>query len=163
MLTRFSARFLAGIEEPFTLCILVYQMAPLYCSSHTGGTLPEITKEGLAARLILIGVFFQCQCVFCFRPVMVSSKQKHLNMFADKPKEEGDEQTKEEGEEEVAADDGDRVLQCMKWGLVLSWHKDDPSSFGTMLNNCRLDGITEKPSFRGALSKGQRCVVVVHG
>lgn len=92
---------------------------------------------------------------------MVSSKQKHLDMFADRLKEEGEgeEQTKEV----VAADDGDRVLQCMKWGLVPSWHKDDPSSFGTMLNNCRLDGITEKPSFRGALSKGQRCVVVVDG
>lgn len=91
---------------------------------------------------------------------MVSSKQKHLEMFADKPKVEGEEEVKEE---KVAAGHGDRVLQCMKWGLVPSWHKDDPSSFGTMLNNCRLDGITEKPSFRGALSKGQRCVVVVDG
>lgn len=81
-------------------------------------------------------------------------------MFTAKEKAEGEEHVKEK---EVAADDGDRVLQCMKWGLVPNWHKGEPSSFGTMLNNCRLDGITEKPSFRGALSKGQRCVVVVDG
>ena len=81
-------------------------------------------------------------------------------MFTDKEKEEGEEHVEEK---EAVAGDGDRVLQCMKWGLVPSWHKGEPSSFGTMLNNCRLDGITEKPSFRGALSKGQRCVVVVDG
>ena len=63
---------------------------------------------------------------------------------------------------ECVSDGGDRVLQAMKWGLVPNWHKG-PQPFSTLLNNCRLDGITEKPSFRGALQKGQRCVVVVDG
>ncbi|XP_065186358.1 abasic site processing protein HMCES-like [Sycon ciliatum] len=58
---------------------------------------------------------------------------------------------------------GERVLQTMRWGLVPSWHKGDPDKFGTMLNNSRLEGIQEKASFRNALKRGQRCVIVCEG
>ena len=52
----------------------------------------------------------------------------------------------------------------MKWGLVPSWHKgEDARSFPTLLNNCRYDGMFEKPSFRNAISKRQRCVVLADG
>ena len=56
------------------------------------------------------------------------------------------------------------MLQVMQWGLVPSWHRgDSPSSFGTILNNCRQETMFEKPSFRAAIDKGRRCVVVVDG
>ena len=92
------------------------------------------------------------------RPVLLSSKHKHSEQLCGHP----------EGSSKLgcAQEDGERVLQCMKWGLVPGWHKGDPTKFGTMLNNCRFDSIefgTEKPSFRGALHKGQRCVVVADG
>ena len=51
----------------------------------------------------------------------------------------------------------------MKWGLIPSWHKGNPRSFPTLLNNCRYDGMFEKPSFRNAIAKKQRCVVLVDG
>ena len=55
------------------------------------------------------------------------------------------------------------MLQVMQWGLVPSWHHgDSPSSFGSILNNCRCETMFEKPSFR-AIEKGRRCVVVADG
>ena len=58
----------------------------------------------------------------------------------------------------------ERVLQTMQWGLVPSWHRgDSPSSFGTVLNNCRHETMLEKPSFRTAIERGRRCVVVADG
>ena len=59
--------------------------------------------------------------------------------------------------------DNERVLQSMKWGLVPAWHKGDPDKFSTLLNNCRSETMQTKPSFRGAISKGQRCVVLADG
>ncbi len=59
--------------------------------------------------------------------------------------------------------EGRRVLQTMKWGLVPSWHRGDPASFPTLLNNCRVEGMMEKASFRNAVNKNQRCVVMVDG
>jgi putative SOS response-associated peptidase YedK len=51
----------------------------------------------------------------------------------------------------------------MKWGLVPSWHRGDPGSFGYKMNNARIESITEKKSFKGALEKGRRCVVLAEG
>ena len=52
----------------------------------------------------------------------------------------------------------------MQWGLVPSLHRgDSPSSFGSILNNCRCETMFEKPSFRTAIEKGRRCVVVADG
>ena len=51
----------------------------------------------------------------------------------------------------------------MKWGLIPSWHKEQPQSFPTLLNNCRYGSMFEKPSFRNAINKCQRCVVLAEG
>lgn len=59
--------------------------------------------------------------------------------------------------------DDERELQAMKWGLVPSWHRGDPGSFGYKMNNARIESITEKKSFKGALEKGRRCVVLAEG
>ena len=56
-----------------------------------------------------------------------------------------------------------RVLQVMKWGLVPSWYKGEPGKFPNLLNNCRHEGMLEKPSFRTAVQKKQRCVVLADG
>ena len=55
----------------------------------------------------------------------------------------------------------ERVLQTMKWGLVPSWQKEPQTR--TLLNNCRYEGMMEKASFRNAINKRQRCVVLVDG
>ena len=55
------------------------------------------------------------------------------------------------------------MLQVMQWGLVPGWHRGDTSSFGTVLNNCRCETLFEKPSFRSAVEKRRRCVVVADG
>ena len=58
----------------------------------------------------------------------------------------------------------ERVLQPMKWGLVPSWRNAGQSkSHSPLLNNCRLEGMLEKPSFRSAVEKRRRCVVVADG
>ena len=59
--------------------------------------------------------------------------------------------------------DGERALQTMKWGLIPSWHKGDPSSFAYNMSNARLDTLQEKASFRTPLKKGQRCVILADG
>ena len=60
-------------------------------------------------------------------------------------------------------DTHERVIQTMKWGLVPSWHKGEPGTFPTLLNNCRSDGMMEKASFRTAIQRRQRCVVLADG
>ena len=54
-----------------------------------------------------------------------------------------------------------RTLQVMQWGLIPHWQKEDQKSL--FLNNCRVDGMLEKPSFRMPARKGQRCVVLCDG
>ena len=46
------------------------------------------------------------------------------------------------------------------WGLIPSWSKDP--SFGARLINARGEGVSEKPSFRGAY-KYKRCIVPATG
>ena len=57
----------------------------------------------------------------------------------------------------------ERVIQSMKWGLVPSWHKGDPKKLPMLLNNCRFESMLEKPSFRNAVQRRQRCVVLADG
>ena len=87
-----------------------------------------------------------------YRPVVLSGNHAHVRETLSARAEGGD---SDEGTE--------RVVQVMKWGLVPSWHKGDPRSFPTLLNNCRYDGMLEKPSFRTAVSRRQRCVVLADG
>lgn len=48
----------------------------------------------------------------------------------------------------------------MRWGLIPGWAKDDSNA--TKCINARVETITEKPSFRGAL-KYRRCIVPADG
>ena len=87
------------------------------------------------------------------RPVVLSGSHAHVQEALGSRAEDDDDT--DEGTE--------KVIQVMKWGLVPSWHKGDPHSFPTLLNNCRFDGMLEKPSFRTAVSRRQRCVVLADG
>ncbi|NWH76185.1 HMCES protein, partial [Piaya cayana] len=62
------------------------------------------------------------------------------------------------------ADSSERVLMEMRWGLVPSWFKkDDPSKMPFNTSNCRSDTMLKKSSYKGALLKGKRCVVLADG
>ncbi|NXG56024.1 HMCES protein, partial [Hemiprocne comata] len=62
------------------------------------------------------------------------------------------------------ADSSERVLMDMRWGLVPSWFKkDDPSKMQFNTSNCRSDSMLKKSSYKGALLKGKRCVVLADG
>lgn len=60
-------------------------------------------------------------------------------------------------------DSKERVLVPMKWGLIPSWWKNDPTQLQNKTINCKSETMTSKPSYRSAISKGRRCVVVVQG
>ena len=60
----------------------------------------------------------------------------------------------------VTADDQDKHLVAMKWGLVPSWAKEPRTSFSTI--NARAETITQKPAFRKLLSS-RRCLVPATG
>lgn len=52
----------------------------------------------------------------------------------------------------------------MRWGLVPSWFKqDNPSKLQFNTSNCRSDTMLSKSSYKGALLKGKRCVVLADG
>lgn len=94
------------------------------------------------------------------RPVLISGHHRHILDFR-KAAAANCEETLSS-----PADDGaeERVLQVMQWGLIPSWHRgNSPSSFGSILNNCRRETMFEKPSFRSAIERGRRCVVVADG
>lgn len=56
--------------------------------------------------------------------------------------------------------EGQRVCDPMRWGLVPHWAKD--TSIGAKLNNARVEGVAEKPSFRQALRR-RRCILPASG
>ena len=60
----------------------------------------------------------------------------------------------------VVPNDGQRMLDAFRWGLIPSWAKD--ASIGNKLINARCETVAEKPSFRSAL-KRKRCMVLVDG
>lgn len=60
----------------------------------------------------------------------------------------------------ATADDHDKHLVAMKWGLVPSWAKEPRTSFSTI--NARAETITQKPAFRKLLT-GKRCLVPATG
>ncbi|XP_047438818.1 abasic site processing protein HMCES [Mugil cephalus] len=58
----------------------------------------------------------------------------------------------------------ERVLTCMRWGLVPAWFKgDDPKKMQFNTSNCRSENILEKKSYKDPFVKGQRCVVLADG
>ena len=56
----------------------------------------------------------------------------------------------------VVAQNGQRELQGMQWGLIPSWAKDPKIGYKTF--NARAETVAEKPAFRHAF-KQQRCLV----
>ena len=60
----------------------------------------------------------------------------------------------------VVINDGERMLDAFRWGLIPSWAKE--ASIGNKLINARGETVAEKPSFRSAL-KRRRCLVLVDG
>ena len=110
---------------------------------------------------------YVCVCVFVwwytlYRPVLLSGNHPHC-LSANSGTTAMMSVDASSVKSQTSSGENERVLQTMRWGLVPSWHKGDPNKFGTMLNNCRIEGLQEKPSFRNALKKGQRCVIVCEG
>jgi putative SOS response-associated peptidase YedK len=60
----------------------------------------------------------------------------------------------------VVPNDGQRMLDTFRWGLIPGWAKD--ASIANKLINARCETVAEKPSFRSAL-KRKRCLVLVDG
>jgi putative SOS response-associated peptidase YedK len=56
--------------------------------------------------------------------------------------------------------EGERVAELMRWGLVPHWAKDP--AIGAKLNNARIEGMAEKPSFRQAVRR-RRCLLPASG
>ena len=56
-------------------------------------------------------------------------------------------------------------LQLIQWGLIPRWAKtrDDAADIRTKTINARSETIYEKPSYRTAAQKGQRCLIPVTG
>lgn len=56
-------------------------------------------------------------------------------------------------------------LQLIRWGLIPRWTKtpDDAVEIRTRTINARSETIYEKPSYRTAAQKGQRCLIPVTG
>lgn len=61
----------------------------------------------------------------------------------------------------VTSHEGKRRLEPMRWGLIPSWAKDAKVGFSTF--NARADTVDTKPAFKGAWSKGRRCLIVTDG
>ena len=60
----------------------------------------------------------------------------------------------------VLADDGERHLEMLRWGLIPPW-ADDPR-IGSRMINARSETAPEKPSFRRAFRE-RRCLVLADG
>lgn len=60
----------------------------------------------------------------------------------------------------VIQEQGIRLMNPMRWGLVPNWSKDETRSAN--LINARAETITEKPSFKGSI-KGRRCLIPSDG
>lgn len=62
------------------------------------------------------------------------------------------------------ADDGDRIVMPMMWGMIPFWHKGvDYRNHGLTTNNCRLETMLQSKMYKQAFAQGQRCVIVAEG
>lgn len=60
----------------------------------------------------------------------------------------------------LRVDEGERVLELFRWGLIPAWAKD--AAIGDRCFNARAEGVHEKPAFRGAFRR-RRCLVPLAG
>jgi putative SOS response-associated peptidase YedK len=61
----------------------------------------------------------------------------------------------------VRSEDGKRIPQQMRWGLIPWWAKDAKIGFSSI--NARAETVDTAPAFRDAWKRGQRCLVVTNG
>ncbi len=61
----------------------------------------------------------------------------------------------------VRSQDGKRIPQQMRWGLIPFWAKDSKVAFSTI--NARAETVDTTAAFRDAWKKGQRCLVITDG
>ena len=61
----------------------------------------------------------------------------------------------------VVAGAGGPGLESMRWGLLPHWAKDPKLAYSTI--NARAETLADKPAFRDAWRRGQRCLVPVTG
>ena len=61
----------------------------------------------------------------------------------------------------ILAENGARVPQQMRWGLIPWWAKDSKIGFSSI--NARAETVDTTPAFRDAWRKGQRCLVITDG
>lgn len=59
------------------------------------------------------------------------------------------------------SEDGRRVSQAMRWGLIPWWAKDSKIGFSSF--NARAESVDSTPAFRDAWKRGQRGLVVTDG
>lgn len=60
----------------------------------------------------------------------------------------------------ITSQDGARVLDACRWGLIPSWAKDP--AIGNRMINARAETLREKPAFKTALSR-RRCLIPADG
>ncbi len=60
-------------------------------------------------------------------------------------------------------DSATRVLCSMRWSLIPHYHKGSLTEYKPILNNCRVETIEEKPTFKVPLRNGRRCVILAEG
>lgn len=60
-------------------------------------------------------------------------------------------------------DSATRVLCSMRWSLVPHYHKGSLADYKPILNNCRVETIEEKSTFKVPLRNGKRCVILAEG
>ncbi|CAF0752333.1 unnamed protein product [Adineta ricciae] len=60
-------------------------------------------------------------------------------------------------------DSATRVLCSMRWALVPHYHKGSLAEYRPILNNCRVETIEEKPTFKVPFQNGKRCVILAEG
>jgi len=60
----------------------------------------------------------------------------------------------------AARNDGRRVIEPLRWGLIPFWAKDP--AIGSRMINARVETVAERPAFRGALRR-RRCLVLADG
>ncbi|KAJ6643437.1 Abasic site processing protein HMCES, partial [Pseudolycoriella hygida] len=61
------------------------------------------------------------------------------------------------------ANDSERILVPMMWGMIPYWHSGDYNNHKLTTNNCRLETMQTSKMYKRSFEQGQRCVIVCEG